>query len=426
MRPMWPKPFLYLNHAKAFLISLCLIISLLVVSLFAIIYTRTNRLILERVREQAISYVDLLAYMRIWNLQYSGVYVEKRPGVESNIYLRKLNIDPDISAGDRTFTVRNHAIMIKELSRISERRDGSRFRAVSLTPLSPENGPDKVERAALLRFEQGEKESWIIERKTGATPVFRYVVPLYADRSCLECHTTQGYNVGSIIGAVSVTVPIGSIIKEQQSNKILFIVGALATTGFLVGLCYFLTWRLVTKLDQVQRHLKEQATTDELTGLKNRRRIMSRLDEEYQRSCRLDEPLCLILIDIDHFKKINDSHGHPFGDVVLKNVAKRMGETLRKYDVIGRIGGEEFLIVAPGTTLDEAVVLAERLRNTISSEPVSDGTTEVTVTVSAGVVIGDVLDGTISTLLKRVDNALYKAKHEGRNRVAVLLGEEKD
>lgn len=418
---MWPKPFDYLQHAKPFLISLCVFLTLLLSSLFFAIYSRTDSLIRQRIRQQAVDYVYLLNLTKLWNFNYGGVYVQKRPGVESNIYLKKQGIDPDVSGTKgRTFTVRNHAIMASEISALSERHDGITFRIVSLKPLDPDNSPDRYERDALRAFSKGATEEYTFEETAGQPARFRYLAPMYVDISCLECHFNQGYSIGDVIGAISVSLPIESLLIEQRANKLLILIGGGISTLLLVSVCYFLTWRLVIKLDEAQHHLKHQATTDELTGLRNRRRIMSRLEEEYERACRLQDPLCLIIIDIDHFKRVNDSYGHLFGDIVLKHVAATMQEIVRRYDIIGRIGGEEFLIIAPSTTADDAVILAERLREKVSGTPVTERNLDITVTVSAGVASFIEGEDTIETLLRRADTALYKAKREGRDRVALL------
>lgn len=418
---MWPKPFDYLQHAKPFLISLCIILTLLLSSLFFAIYSRTDSLIRQRIRQQAVDYVYLLNLTKLWNFNYGGVYVEKRPGVESNIYLRKQGIDPDVSGTKgRTFTVRNHAIMSSEISGLSERHDGITFRIVSLKPLDPDNSPDKYERDALRTFGKGATEVSSFEKSAGSPPRFRYLVPMYVDISCLECHFNQGYSLGDVIGAISVSLPIESFLSEQRANKLLILIGGGLSTLLVVSVCYFLTWRLVIKLDEAQHTLKHQATTDELTGLRNRRRIMSRLEEEFQRACRLQAPLCLIIIDIDHFKRVNDNYGHLFGDVVLRHVSATMQEIVRRYDIIGRIGGEEFLIIAPNATIEDAAILAERLREQVGNTPVTDRNLNITVTVSAGVAAFIEGEDSIETLLRRADTALYKAKREGRNRVALL------
>jgi len=412
----WPKPFNYFDQVKLFVVTLCVFVSLVVAGIFAVLYNRTTTLMFERVHEQAVTYADLIEHAKMWNFDYGGVYVEKRRGVQSNGYLRELGIDPDVKAeGDRTFTIRNHAIMIEEISRRSEHQDGVKFRIVSLKPIDPSNVPDKLEAEALNHFARGERDWHRLEE--AATPAFRYLKPLYVDQSCLECHATQGYKVGDVIGAVSISIPITALVKEARTHKLFIVFAAVVTIGLLVAVIYVLTWRLVIKLDEVQKRLKKLASTDELTGLKNRRHIMKRLEEEFERAARSQEPLCLIVLDIDHFKRINDTHGHPFGDLVLKCVAKRLQEATRRYDAIGRIGGEEFLVISPGTTAEEALHLAERLRTTVSQESVGDGGEDVTVTLSAGLAFHVSDDESVEVLLKRADAALYRAKQGGRDRV---------
>ena len=178
--------------------------------------------------------------------------------------------------------------------------------------------------------------------------------------------------------------------------------------------------KLIKRLNEAQTHLKHVAITDELTGLRNRRYIVERLEEEFQRSKRTGRPLSLIMLDIDHFKAINDAHGHLFGDVVLRVVSFRMKEALRKHDLIGRVGGEEFLIICPESYLEDTVVVAERIRKIIHGQTIGDGVREVTVALSAGVTMQRDDDTSSDRLFSRADTALYEAKEGGRNRVVVL------
>jgi diguanylate cyclase (GGDEF)-like protein len=417
---VWPKPFKHFSNVKLYLVSLSATLSLVIIAIAVFLYARADSHLLLRVKEQATAYADLINQAKMWNYDYGGVYVEKKGETESNAYLKKLGINPDLTTNmGKTLTLRNHAIMIKEISRRIERHDGVRFRITSLNPLDPSNTPDAVERGAIGLFEQGVKETYRMERDNGKGPLFRYLLPLHADQSCLECHVSHGYKTGSVIGALSITIPIATLVRETDANKLLIVLVSLGTIGILISITYFLTWRLVINLDVAQLSLKKLASTDELTDLKNRRHIMKRLDEEYQRACRLEAPLSLIMLDIDHFKKINDSFGHPFGDQVLKCVADRMKETLRSYDILGRIGGEEFLIVSPGTTEAEAIVLAERVRSNIGNSSIVEGDKEVSITVCAGVALLSEADDSAEMLLKRADKALYKAKQEGRNRVVL-------
>ncbi len=175
--------------------------------------------------------------------------------------------------------------------------------------------------------------------------------------------------------------------------------------------------KLVKRLNSAQTHLRHMAITDELTGLRNRRYIVERLEEEFQRSKRSGRPLSLIMLDIDHFKLINDLHGHLFGDVVLRIVASRIRSGLRRHDLVGRTGGEEFLVVCPDSSLEDTIVVAERIRKLINGEAIGDGVTEVRVALSAGVTALAENDGSSDRLFSRADTALYRAKEKGRDRV---------
>jgi len=178
--------------------------------------------------------------------------------------------------------------------------------------------------------------------------------------------------------------------------------------------------KLIKRLNETRTHLKQAAITDDLTGLRNRRYIVERLEEEFLRAKRTGRPLSLIMLDIDNFKKINDLNGHPFGDLVLQIVSVRMKEALRKHDLIGRVGGEEFLVVCPESTLDDAAVVAERIRKIIHREVISDGVRKAVVALSAGVTMLRDDDKSSDKFFSRADTALYKAKEQGRNQVAVL------
>ncbi|GAM09503.1 response regulator PleD [Geobacter sp. OR-1] len=415
-----PKPFQYFGNVRFFLFSLCLIIALFVAGVFFVLYNRTNALLTQRIHEQAVSYENLIRHTKNWNYNYGGVYVEKRPGVESSAYMLKLGMNPDVRTESGTvLTIRNHAIMVDEISQQIKRHEGVFFRVISRKPLSERNKPDITEQNALESFEKGAREFSRTELAGGHGAFYRYLVPLQVEPDCLNCHSAQGYKAGDIIGAISISIPISKLMSEINANRLLISISAILTIGILVGITYFLTWRLVIQLDAAQKSLKKLASTDELTGIKNRRQIMKRLDEEFSRASRLGEPLCIIIMDIDHFKKINDTYGHPCGDRVLKQVASLITENLRNYDRIGRIGGEEFLLVSPGSSIDDARTLAERLRQTINNEQFGEGGCRFSITISAGVTALAQADDNVDILIKRADEALYEAKQSGRNRVVI-------
>jgi two-component system, cell cycle response regulator len=174
---------------------------------------------------------------------------------------------------------------------------------------------------------------------------------------------------------------------------------------------------LQERLLKAYEYTRFEATHDSLTGLWNRRAILEFLFQQHSRAEREATDLSVLLIDLDHFKLVNDVHGHLVGDVVLQQVAERARRFLRTYDWLGRYGGEEFVIVAPGCTAPAAASMAERIRLAICSTPISVNGRDVPVAASIGVAshyIGDSPD----SLLRAADDAMYVAKASGRNRIA--------
>ena len=172
--------------------------------------------------------------------------------------------------------------------------------------------------------------------------------------------------------------------------------------------------QLVTAREQ----LRIQATHDSLTGLFNRMAILEALDREVTRANRENRPVAVMMADLDYFKFINDTHGHQAGDAVLQETARRMLASLRAYDSVGRYGGEEFLVVVPGSDLPAAAELAERLRQSVSAQPVCVAGAMISTTLSLGLAVSTGKLDRPEQLLHQADEALYAAKRAGRNRVA--------
>jgi len=179
------------------------------------------------------------------------------------------------------------------------------------------------------------------------------------------------------------------------------------------------TIRDITKRKETEAKLRELATTDGLTGLNNRRQFMELSEREFARSMRYGRPLSMFMMDIDHFKNVNDTYGHDIGDVVLRSLSETSSIALRNADILGRLGGEEFGVLLSETGEDAAMEVADRLRGSIERTAIATNSGELTITVSIGVATLNPETKTLERLLKRADMALYDAKQSGRNRTVL-------
>jgi diguanylate cyclase (GGDEF)-like protein len=194
---------------------------------------------------------------------------------------------------------------------------------------------------------------------------------------------------------------------------------------FLVSMCVILSITLgfvYMTVERAERLNFEMAMKDMLTGLANRRAITDQLLNTVARAQRQGQYLSVLMLDIDHFKRVNDGYGHQAGDTVLRGVAQTLQSRLRAQDQIGRFGGEEFMVILPDTSLDGALTLAEALRQAVEATPTQWGAHSIAVTISIGVRGGAITGGdTADSLVGSADAALYRAKQNGRNRVEVAL-----
>lgn len=179
---------------------------------------------------------------------------------------------------------------------------------------------------------------------------------------------------------------------------------------------------LINELRRANERLQTMTFTDELTGIHNYRFIRKQLDAELKRSVRYSKPLSLCVIDIDFFKSINDTHGHVVGDSALKELAQILKESTRTVDIVGRYGGDEFIIIFPDTILADAVRLCERIRKAAAEKTFDLGGKTIPFTLSIGLADFDLVRRkTPEALLEAADHCLYQAKKTGRNRVSSLL-----
>lgn len=405
---------------RRFSIEVGLVVLLCVISVFTGVFLSNKRLIESEILSRAKAHFSGIVLTREWNARHGGVFVEKVPGVESNPYLANPDITTDAGV---VYTKKNPALMTREISELATEKGFFRFHITSLRPLNPSNAPDAFETEALKSFEAGVREATVKTRMDGRT-AFRYMAPLRVEQSCMQCHASQGYSVGEIRGGISVTFDIDEFEASIRRNGFITAILFAVTVAIMLGTIYLSVRRLRGRLVEAEGRLADMAITDELTGLRNRRFMTGKIEEEHRRSQRYGHPYAVIMCDLDHFKAVNDGFGHSGGDVVLQHVSRLLSDNCRKVDTPGRWGGEEFLIVLPETTENDAVLVAEKLRTRIAEQKFGlAADARMAVTASFGVA-GCVGHGAESAneVVRRADDALYRAKAKGRNRVETDAG----
>ena len=244
-------------------------------------------------------------------------------------------------------------------------------------------------------------------------PVGRTTLDYYADKDQQRLFAAELKRVGRVEGMeIKLLVPGGELVWAMVSASPMDFG---AERQLLVGLTD------ITRAKALEEELRRRATTDDLTGCTNRPHFFELAQKEMERSRRFGRELSVLMLDVDHFKKINDLHGHEVGDRALKAFTKAVSQELRTMDLLGRIGGEEFSALLPETLLGGAGVVAERIRLAVEQTSLPlEGGNNLTFTVSIGVANLRPTDKEFSEPLGRADKALYQAKAQGRNRIAFL------
>lgn len=198
-----------------------------------------------------------------------------------------------------------------------------------------------------------------------------------------------------------------------------WLVVAVGGLGLLLGILVGRSWGVRRRIESAVQDAEISARTDLQTGLWNRRGFEDRYNRSRDGRRRADWPVSVLFIDVDRFKSVNDTHGHPAGDCVIGCVAHLLDESCRDHDTVARLGGDEFAALLLGATLDEGVQVAERIRSGVESMTVPTGQVDWSGTVSVGVI--EIERGEeLSSALERVDRAVYAAKEAGRNRVVAI------
>ncbi len=405
------------NIVNRYLYLVCAVVGLCIAGLFLALALRNKSLLKEHLRVQARVNFSNIVLIREWIAMHGGVYVLKGPEVESNPYLE----NPDLLAADgRELTLKNPALMTREVSELAGRNDLYSFHITSLKPLNPNNSPDVFETESLQSFENGKKETFLVEDTSNGTQL-RYMAPLIVEQSCLACHAKQGYSVGEVRGGISVSFGLDEINKSLFHNYIIIMVLGIVSVGLLVLIMWVFFRKMQARLDKAQASLKKMATVDTLTNVANRASILARLSEGFGRHQRKLTQLGCLMIDVDHFKSVNDNFGHQKGDAVLKELASIVSGSLRSYDFFGRYGGEEFLLVMDGADEEKLAFVAERVRFLVENNLGSQSGLSGSITVSIGGTLALAVDKSIDDVIHRADMALYKAKELGRNQINILL-----
>lgn len=309
---------------------------------------------------------------------------------------------------------------------------GYRYQEVAINPTNPGNRAQGWEREVVESFRRNDDdERFITTGSESGDLTFHYAKPLRVTKAaCLQCHGDAasapkpllakygprggfGWRVGEVVGAQIVSVPASAALSKVKSTFFYYLFASCALmSSFFFVLNWMLSKTVLKPIVSSNDKLLKLVSEDSLTGVANRRAFSMRLEDDIQRANLTGSPLSVVMIDLDHFKKVNDSYGHSVGDAVLKECCGRISHKIRRTDLLGRLGGEEFAILLPATDEAGALQLATHLLAAISAEPMG---VAGTVTASLGVAQMQ-QDETAAHLLERADAALYCAKREGRNR----------
>ncbi|HEY5975045.1 MAG TPA: diguanylate cyclase [Geobacteraceae bacterium] len=237
---------------------------------------------------------------------------------------------------------------------------------------------------------------------------------------------------GQVIGAIGFTLDMSDVKAEFRENLVVSVASLVIALLILSFVSYGVINRESAELARVYQLLETLAVTDELTGLVNRRHLLTHAENMFTMLQRSPDKIAagvglgLVMMDLDHFKEVNDTHGHLVGDEVLRAVSRRFESVIRPYDILGRYGGEEFLLLLPNTAAPEVAVIARRLLEVIRAEPFTVGSLSLWLTVSIGCTWTGAREPGLDRALHQADEMLYEAKRAGRNRVesATVAAEE--
>ncbi|WP_404416684.1 diguanylate cyclase [Marinospirillum sp.] len=395
----------------------------------------------EMARQRGEVAFNLVQAMRHWNTEHGGVYAPLTERTPENPYLETPEKTITSPKGV-DLTKLNPAYMTRQLGEIMQGSD-LEINLTSERLMNPDNKPDAWESEALQTLGQDDSQ----EQVEIVGDRFRYMAPLYMEEGCMSCHAKMGYEVGDLRGGLSVSFPASyverlttslhreSLLTHLLAFLLLSATGSLAIFGLGRLLKSLNTERSqresiinertaslseeITRRRASQDQLQYLAHHDELTGARNRRWILQQLKDLLPVYSKQSDHLAVMLLDIDHFKKINDTYGHDAGDEVLKGFVKTLQNCLRESDLLGRYGGEEFLVLVPHSNEQTAIQVAERLREAVAQATYFSQAGNLNITASIGITLTSTQPTTSEELVNQADTALYQAKTAGRNRSVI-------
>ncbi len=281
-----------LKLSLKYALSTAVVLIAVIGAVFYIVSKRHERLVLAQIEAQAKALFQQVVITRRWVADHGGVFVEKLPWVRPNPYLPNSTV---MDTEGRRYVKQNPALVTKELSSYAQKEGLYFFHITSLKLLNPENAPDPFEKKALEEFEKGAKAEAAAVNKIGKYTYFRYIAPLKVEASCLVCHAHQGYKIGDIRGAISISVPVDGVLGTMSRGRRYMLVGAVVVTGLLMLFLFIITRRLVIKPISTMRKrmyvfskngnpdIPIIKTGDELEDLSASFREMARSIDEYHR-----------------------------------------------------------------------------------------------------------------------------------------------
>lgn len=351
---------------------------------------------------------------RQWNSSLGGLYARVTEKTKPNVYLtpqivrlRDLSFSPE-----DIFTLINPAHMTRQIYELAQMQNKISGHMVGLKPINPQNKADSWETKALNAMAQEEKE-YVEFFKNDGHGTMRMLLPQKAEKACLKCHASQGYKEGDIVGGSSTVVSLEPfhVADRQHHNSMLIAALAIWFVGLIGIYCGYaaLAQREFARVE-AEKHITILAHFDTLTGLVNRNLFHDRFKHALVMAERHRKKVCLLYLDLDRFKPINDNLGHEAGDHVLREVAKRLLDSVRKSDTVARLGGDEFVVIMQEVDeKQDAVPVAQKIHETMGHPFVVKGK-ECLLGASIGISCFPDDGADVDTLMRKADATMYKVK----------------